>query len=97
MGKKNMSYQNGKIFKIVNDINDNVYIGATTATLKEKYARLKIDIKRPLGNIPGINILLKDHFNIVLIENYPCKNKEELNRRQLYYVLLLNAKNEIKF
>ena len=62
-----VNYQNGKIYKIINESNDIVYIGSTTNTLCRRYHS---------HNHKAIN------HKIILIENYPCNGKEELCKRE---------------
>ena len=63
-----VNYQNGKIYKIINENNEIVYIGSTTQYyLSVRYA--KHEYKAP-------------NHKIILIENYPCSNCEELRKRE---------------
>ena len=63
-----VNYQNGKIYKIINENNDIVYIGSTAEYyLSSRYAKHKY--KAP-------------NHKIILIENYPCNSKEELCKKE---------------
>ena len=62
-----VNYQNGKIYKIINENNDIVYIGSTTQALSQRYQ--KHHHKSP-------------NHKIILIENYPCNSKEELCKKE---------------
>ena len=79
-------YSNGKIYKIWNDANNEVYIGSTFqplckrmanhrthATCENKYNTKLYTMMRALGF---------DLFHIELIETFPCINKEELRKRE---------------
>ena len=77
-------YTKGKIYKIVNDIDDYVYVGSTTDTLCRRLTRHRTDMKRNLTfNIyehmkkHGI-----EHFKIILIRNACCSSGEELLREE---------------
>ena len=77
-------YTKGKIYKIVNDIDDYVYVGSTTDTLCRRLTRHRTDMKRNLTfNIyehmkkHGI-----EHFKIILIRNACCSSREELLREE---------------
>ena len=79
------NYQDGKIYKVINKLNSEVYVGSTTLDLGKRMIKHKCDAKqRPhlskfyaFMNETGI-----DNFEIELIENYPCKTKEELRKRE---------------
>ena len=81
-------FNNAKIYKITNDYNDDVYIGSTCDTLTKRFSvhkNFSVSKKhRPLY------VLMKDigieRFRIDLIEEYPCKDKMELNMREGYYI-----------
>ena len=79
-----MDYQNGKIYKITNCIDNEVYIGSTTQPLTKRWYGHKQKMK--CGTIYKIyqhmSNLGVDKFSISLVENYPCTNKSELLRRE---------------
>ena len=71
-------YEHSKIYKIINDVDDMVYVGSTTHELYERWGRHLCDInkKRKLGqHILKIGF---EHFKIVLICYYPCSTLREL-------------------
>ena len=76
-----IDYNNGKIYKIIDNTNNNIYVGSTTKTLKE---RLDNHIKNL--NCVSRDIIKNNDFKIELIEYYPCKNKQELLWRERYYI-----------
>ena len=79
------NFQDGKIYKVVNKINSEIYVGSTTMDLDKRMIKHKCDAKqRPhlskfytFMNETGI-----DNFEIELIEDYPCETKEELRKRE---------------
>ena len=82
-----MDYKNGKIYQILNIINDDVYVGSTTQPLCKRLFKHKSDTKVRDGNIHKlIRELGEDKFYIELIESYPCNNREELRAREGYYI-----------
>jgi group I intron endonuclease len=95
MAINNMTYQNGKIYCIRNTIDDDIYVGSTTQLLCKRMAahRVKIKIK------PHYKLYLKmvevglDNFYIELIENYPCENKEELRKREGFFIREMGTLN----
>lgn len=63
-----VNYQNGKVYKIINDNNEIIYIGSTAEKyLSSRYAKHKL--KSP-------------NHKIILIQNYACNSKEELCMRE---------------
>lgn len=96
MKTRMVDYQKGKIYKIVNDLNDMIHVGCTTTSLAKRWTFLRLHIQKTFDNHPFIKKLLKGHFSIVLIENYPCKYKDQLNARQSYYAKKLNAVIKVK-
>jgi hypothetical protein len=89
------SYELTKIYKITNDINDKIYIGATTYQylcnrLNVHKQHTKDNSNRrnsPMNN--EMKLLGVEHFKIELIENFPCSNKKEMVEKEQYYIDLL--------
>lgn len=94
--RKPLDYNNGKIYKIVNDTNDKIYIGSSTTTLPKRLANHKKrnpkDMHKPFYQDLFDNIG-KDHFQIILIEKYSCNSKLELERRE--YEIIQQHVNEL--
>ena len=84
----NTRYNNGKIYKIINNFNDMVYIGSTCLPLRKRIFNHKKEERT--GRSPNRHLfqLVReapngwDDFQIVLIENYSCNNKDELLRHE---------------
>tara|TARA_R110001592_G_scaffold61375_1_gene187062 strand:+ start:85 stop:663 length:579 start_codon:yes stop_codon:yes gene_type:complete len=82
------SYENGKIYKIVDFTNDNFYVGSTN------YVRLCSRLTKHKGNLKAymngsslkycasMEILINENYKILLLEPYPCKNRDELRMRE---------------
>ncbi len=79
-------YKNAKIYKIIDNTNNDIYIGSTT----QKYlsSRLSGHKKDAKNNKPCISkkIINNGDYKIVLIENYSCNSKDELLSREQYYI-----------
>ena len=96
---ENNKYQRGKIYKIVDNTNDNIYIGSTCEpTLARRLANHVGDYKRYVsGNrhfLTSFCILENCNYDIVLIELFPCNNKDELHQRERHYIESLNCVNK---
>ena len=85
--------ESGKIYKIVSDKTDKIYIGSTVKTIEE---RLDIhekdyidwfnsDFKRHYCT--SFEILKYGDYKILLLEEYPCSSQLELYQREGHYQL----------
>jgi hypothetical protein len=84
-----------KIYKIVNTINDDIYVGSTKNELRVRWQGHKCYAKK----IPDCNGLYQmmneysfENFRIVLIETVECENKEEQIRHEQRYIDMLKPK-----
>ena len=85
-------YNNGKIYKIISNQTDNIYIGSTTKELKQRYNQHRAYYKK---YVAGKNVQIKSveilklgepGCEIILIENYPCSSKQALLEREQFYL-----------
>jgi hypothetical protein len=96
-----VNYQLGKIYKII-DLNSNeCYIGSTCEpTLARRLANHVSDYKTFLkgnrGYVSSFAIIAKGDYDIVLVESYPCNNKDELHARERYWTNNIDCINTIK-
>ena len=92
-------YKLGKIYKIVNEENDNIYIGSTVQQLCDRMSshrknyRIGGPTRRLFQQFDKVGL---EYFNIVLLENYPCKTKEEFFSREDYWIKELKATLNMK-
>eukprot|EP01080_Neovahlkampfia_damariscottae_P006186 gene6186-gene9641 len=66
-----VNYQNGKVYKIINSINDKCYIGSTTQKLCVRMAKHRCDYNT--GKSYTSKLLFEEDYEnckIILIENY---------------------------
>lgn len=83
-------YQQGKIYKIVNDVDGDIYIGSTCqprlcrrfAIHKNAYLNFVKGQHSPMKLYQHMLAIGFDHFSIELIETYPCRSKDELHARE---------------
>ena len=89
--KKINKYQQGKIYKIINTVDDKIYFGSTTRKLNLRFNNHRSDCKKvknatfPLYQ--HMNKLGIDKFMIVLVETVPCNNIKELEAKEKQYIL----------
>ena len=83
-----VNYARGKIYKIINRINTDIYIGSTV----KKYLSQRMGTHQSCIYTSNSKLYLSmrslgfEHFKIVLIENFPCQSKDELRAREQYYI-----------
>jgi len=94
-----VDYSKSMIYKLCckNPEIKEIYVGSTTNLIKRKYNH-----KSDCYNVNSNNYNLYKYqfirenggfknWDMVLIENYDCENKQELHKRERYYIELLNA------
>ena len=76
-----MNYANGKIYKIVGD-DGSTYYGSTTESMKERMR------KHPhnKGTMAYQKIISQMDYETILLENYPCESRKELEDREAWYI-----------
>lgn len=81
-------YQKSKIYKLYNDnIPNKVYYGSTTQLLSKRLYQHKISLKGQTKKLCSSSILFeKEGTKIILVENFKCNNKEELRKRERWYI-----------
>jgi len=84
-------YENGKIYKLVNDVDGEIYVGSTCLDLAKRlythrhapcfyYGGKKTPVYEHMDRIG------KEAMKIILVEMFPCKNKMELEQRERYWI-----------
>ncbi len=85
-----VNYALGKIYRIVSNHTENVYVGSTCRPLSERMAKHRGNYRMHLAGArikyTSYEILQYDGAEIILIENFPCNNKEELLRRERFHI-----------
>jgi len=87
-------YQNAKIYKIVSENSNQIYIGSTIQTLKERLRKHRSDCKKEKGNCTSFIIIRQGNYKIELIKDYPCNSKKELEREEGKYQIEMNCINK---
>ena len=99
--KPYQKYEHSKIFKIVCDETNKIFIGSTVQKyLSSRLSQFKLLHKNYKNNQSRIyrevfQVLEKESYHIELIENYACKNKLQLRRREKVYVDSTECVNKI--
>ena len=78
----NNKYEDGKIYEIISDNTDMVYIGSCIVTLKKRLIQHKCKANPTASK----SIIDYGDYTINLIEKYPCNNDLELRMREQMYI-----------
>ena len=77
------NYQNGKIYRLISNKTEDVYYGATVNPLPSR----KNQHKSPTNKCVSKKLFENDAVvTIILVEAFPCNNKNELKARELFYI-----------
>jgi len=94
------NYNNSKIYKIVDNTNNNIYVGST----KQKYLSLRLashknDYKRYLRGektfLTSFDIIKNNDYDIILLELVNCNSKDDLHKKERYYIETLDCINKV--
>lgn len=92
-------YQNGKIYRIVDNTCDQQYIGSTTLKLAQRLAQHVQDHKKwqngEKNYYTSFKIIGNSDYDIILIENCPCDSKEELIKRERHFIETTECVNKV--
>jgi len=79
----NTNYQNAKIYKIVDNASNAIYIGSTCKTLDQRLKQHENNYKcfkaGKYSFVTVFKILENEDYKIEFIKLYPCNTKQELN------------------
>ena len=77
-----VNYQNAKIYKIIDNVTNAIYVGSTCKTLEHRLRAHEYNFKAFKANkqnfITSFKILQNADYKIELIKLYPCTTKQEL-------------------
>jgi len=81
-------YANGKIYRLVNNVDNEEYVGSTCTSLARRKSIHKDKAKKETSRrvYEHLNEIGWKNVDIVLVEEYKCENKMELERRERYYI-----------
>ena len=97
-------YQSGKIYKIIDNTTDMIYVGSTCKSLEQRLNRHEHQFKsfkagKKVSKLSSFQILKNGDYKIQLIENFPCDDNSDLTSMEGKYIKLyrkqkLNIVNE---
>ena len=85
------NYQNSKIYKLVSNISNDIYIGSTVNKLSHR-----LNQHKDISSTCTSKQLFTNNavIQIILIEMFPCNSKAELKAREHYYITNLICINK---
>mgnify|MGYP003632647657 CR=1 FL=1 len=89
-------YEKGKIYKLIDNTNGNIYIGSTIQSLANRKSQHKRETISGRNKCISKLIIKNGNYDIILIENYPCKSREELLMRERYYIDNTDCINHVR-
>ena len=79
-----IDYTHSKIYKIIDNTNGNIYIGSTTQSLSQRLGAHTREYKRYCNGkskfLSSFDIIKNMSYEIILIEEVNCNNKEQLHK-----------------
>ena len=92
-----MDYKNGKIYKILNTVNSDCYIGSTCQKLCQRIAKhrsvMNAENKKHYKLYQSMREIGSNKFYIELVKEYPCDNKEQLRAVEGEYIRQMGTLN----
>ena len=92
-----MDYKNGKIYKVLNTVNSDCYIGSTCQKLCQRMAKHRSTMNAKNKQHFKLYQLMRDigsdKFYIELIKEYPCDNKDQLRAVEGEYIRQMGTLN----
>ena len=85
-------YEKGKIYKIVSNYTNEVYIGSTIQSLSQRMAGHRQDFKR--ASCSSALILEYGDARPYLIKYFPCNSREELEAEERQYIVNTDCVNK---
>ena len=95
-----MDYSKAKVYCIRNYNDSDVYVGSTCQPLSKRMAdhRIAMNSKRKRDFNMNLYVKMREYgahnFYIELLEEYPCKNKEQLRAKEGEYIRSLSTLNK---
>jgi hypothetical protein len=83
-------YSQGKIYKIISSECDLVYYGSCAIPLNQRLSihknKYKCFLEAKFNYVTSFELLKQNNYEIVLVENYPCDSRKELELREGEYI-----------
>tara|TARA_R110000772_G_scaffold213273_1_gene323844 strand:+ start:351 stop:1019 length:669 start_codon:yes stop_codon:yes gene_type:complete len=87
-------YQKSKIYKLVSEHTDEIYIGSTIQKLCIRLSGHACDFRKGKNKYSSKKLFELGKVKIILIENVPCDSKEELLKHERNYIETMDCVNK---
>lgn len=92
-------YSRGKVYMIESASAGLIYYGSTCNDLYKRMGTHRSDYKRfqagKYHRVTSFDVLQHPDARIILVETFPCANKQELNAREAHYIRSNNCVNKV--
>ena len=82
-------YQKGKIYKLISPSKNLVYYGSTIQSLSQRLSTHRRNNNKCMSKL----VLECEDYKIELVEEYPCNNKQQLEKKEGEYIKNNNCVN----
>ena len=89
-------FAKGKIYKITDHTNNNIYVGSTIQKLKQRLRGHERDSQHPFINCASKEIILNNEYTIDLLIDYPCETFEQLRIKEQEFIDMIDCCNKSK-
>jgi hypothetical protein len=91
MSVQDYYFKNGKIYKIIDNTSDMIYVGSTCYSLEDRLKGHEKTFKtyqkgKKARCLTSYKILINGNYKIELIEKFPCENSKQLFEREGFYI-----------
>ena len=91
-----VNYSEAKIYKILNTVDDEIYVGSTTQPLSKRMGKHRMNAKyRATKFYQHMNDIGIHNFYIELIEKFPCNSNEELYTKEGEWIRKIGTLNQL--
>jgi len=81
-----VDYTKSKIYKIVCNITGLTYYGSTVNPISKRISQHRSNFKTDRGTCSSRQVLVGGNYDYSLVEEFSCENKDQLHRRERYYI-----------
>ena len=91
-------YSKGKIYKIVNSVNDKIYIGSTTRTLAQRMGDHRYAAKTERSKLyKAMRFHGIEQFSVKLVKDYSCDTEQQLLAKEFQIVQMYLSKGIVLY
>ena len=81
-----VDYTKSKIYKITCNITGLTYYGSTVNPISKRISNHRCEFKSGRGRCSSRQVLVGGNYDYSLVEDFSCENKEQLHKRERFYI-----------